>query len=76
MYVICIESCDGTSCADLLQTSDQYTEDIDRADVVFVDDYCFMISHTGQIHGGTFADRFDPWLELEKAYAKLVSWPR
>lgn len=59
-----------------MQASDQYTDDVDRADVIFVDDYCFMMSHTGTFHGGGFADGFDPSAELQKAYNKLASWPR
>lgn len=68
-----------------MQASEQYTEDIDRADVVFVDDYCYMMSQTGKEHvvklppslqTKTFSDGFDPQAELSKAYNQLLSWPR
>ena len=54
-----------------------YTEEIERANVILVDDYCYTMSHTGSLHsGGGFNDSFNPTAELEKAYKKLLSWPR
>lgn len=59
-----------------MQASAQYTEDLDKADIIFVDDYCYTMSHIGMMHGGSFTDGFDPKTDLELAYNQLTTWPR
>lgn len=59
------------------QSSEYFTEDLDNADAVFVDDYCYTVAWTAQAQSEeAYKDGFDPQAELVEGYRRLLEQPR
>ena len=59
------------------QTSESFTEDLNDADAVFVDDYCYSVAWIAQEQSEeAYKDGFDPRAQLVKGYTRLMDHPR
>jgi hypothetical protein len=58
-----------------LQASPFFTKELQSADAIYVDDYCYTITNIAQEHsrlGGQYSDGFEPWRQLQAGYSRLA----
>ena len=59
------------------QSSEHFTEDLNDADAVYVDEYCYTVAWIAKEQSEeTYKDGFDPRAELVKGYKMLMEHPR
>ena len=56
----------------MAQASKYYTSDVEKADAVYIDDYCLMASVTAVTHSGGFNGGYDYASQLYKALDRLA----
>ena len=50
---------------------------LDKADAILVDDYCYMITWVAKEQAEqSYKDGFAPWDELDQGYDRLIASPR
>jgi len=59
-----------------LQASKHYTQDLEEADIVFVNDYCQMISVTASVHSGGATPGYNPVGEMWKGLVMVSKTDR